>query len=85
MKDKIINKIFKIIILPALVGLSLFVAGYYFVLFAIWDYDLNFMQADICLDEGGVWDREVIKCWRPGECEDAGGFWFAAESRCVSK
>jgi len=85
MKKYAISRIFKIVVLPALLGLSLFVSGYYFVLYAVWDYDSNFLEADTCLNLGGVWDKENERCFFAGQCEDEGGFWSAAESRCINK
>jgi|GEM_PF-5687776 len=85
MQKKDIIKYITITTVSMIAGLALFLGGYYFVLFAIWDYDPNFLKADKCLDYGGVWDSEGQKCWYAGECEDSGGIWSAAESRCITK
>ena len=57
----------------------------YFITWATWDYESYFLQADACLDEGGVWDKtyEGGRCWYAGQCEDMDGFWYPAENRCV--
>lgn len=64
-----------------------FVIGmYYFVMWATWEFDADFMQADSCLDAGGVWDKtygDDGRCWHAGQCEDQDGFWYPAENRCV--
>lgn len=74
----------KIFILGIVLVSPLFVVfGYFLALFVVWEGDARFLEADRCLDDGGVWEREIARCWYAGQCEDEGGFWFPAESRCV--
>lgn len=64
-------------------GFGLLLSGYYYSLYVAWDYDSNFLQADSCLDNGGVWQSDIARCWYAGQCEDEGGVWSAIDARCV--
>lgn len=53
------------------------------MLWVTWDFDWNFQQANSCLNNGGVWEQEIARCWYAGQCEDEGGQWYGVEHRCI--
>ena len=74
----------KIYIVAVVCLMPAFLIGvYYFTWWASWDFAADFVQAESCLDGGGVWEHEIDRCWYAGVCEDEGGYWYPAESRCV--
>ncbi len=85
MKDAKKKRITVIILLFGLIGLVVYFCLYYFVMFASWNYSADFLQAEQCLDYGGVWDFLQSQCWLAGQCEDGGGFWSAASSTCITE
>ncbi len=53
----IIRIIFFILLIPAVLLII-----YEFILFALCDFNIDFIEIDRCLDHGGKWNYSVKKC-----------------------
>lgn len=83
MNDKEVSKViiyigFVVLMVPVIV-----LGAYYGFMYLVWEGDPHFIQANRCLESGGVFQGDIERCWYAGQCEDEGGFWYARESRCV--
>lgn len=83
MKDTEVSKIIIYIGIVVMVVPAVLLAAYYGVLYLVWEGEPHFIQANRCMNAGGVFQSDIERCWYAGQCEDEGGYWYPAESRCV--